>query len=72
MGTSEKKSFRKGLNFVIHLNSFKFKAACAESALSSAETGCGKTLIAICLVMLKMAGRVLIVAPKGTVKESEG
>ncbi len=48
------------------------QAACAESALISAETGCGKTLIAICLVMLKMAGRVLIVAPKGTVKDSEG
>ena len=62
-------------------NKFKFfpgqkeyvaQAACAESALISAETGCGKTLIAICLSMLKMAGRVLIVAPKGTVKDSEG
>ena len=48
------------------------QAACAESALISAETGCGKTLIAICLCMLKMAGRALIVAPKGTVKDSEG
>lgn len=48
------------------------QAACAESALISAETGCGKTLIAICLCMLKMAGRTLIVAPKGTVKDSEG
>lgn len=47
------------------------QAACADSALISAETGCGKTLIAICLVTLKMAGRVLIVAPKGTVKDSE-
>lgn len=48
------------------------QSACAESALISAETGCGKTLIAICLVILKMAGRVLIVAPKGTVKDSQG
>ena len=48
------------------------QAACAESALISAETGCGKTLIAICLCMMKMAGRTLIVAPKGTVKDSEG
>jgi superfamily II DNA or RNA helicase len=48
------------------------QAACAESALISAETGCGKTLIAICLVILKIASRVLIVAPKGTVKDSKG
>jgi len=47
------------------------QAACSEAALISAETGCGKTLIAICMVMMKMCSRVLIVAPKGTVKDGE-
>ena len=48
------------------------QAACAESALIAAETGVGKTLIAICLLLLKKAGRVLICAPKGTVKDGKG
>jgi len=47
------------------------QAACADSAQIAAETGVGKTLIAICLVLLKQAGRVLICAPKGTVKDGK-
>jgi len=47
------------------------QASCADSALISAETGCGKTLIAIALTMLKQPGRTLICAPKGTVKSKD-
>lgn len=46
-------------------------ASCSDSALISAETGCGKTLIAIALIMLKAPGRTLVCAPKGTVKTDD-
>ena len=46
-------------------------ASCSDSALISAETGCGKTLIAIALIMLKAPGRTLVCAPKGTVKSDD-
>jgi len=44
------------------------RLACKSHALAAAETGCGKTLVAISLMLLKQASRVLIMAPKGTVK----
>jgi SNF2 family DNA or RNA helicase len=46
--------------------------ACTDSALVSADTGCGKTLIAISLMVAKNAERVLVIAPKGTVKDENG
>jgi len=46
-------------------------ASCSDSALIAAETGCGKTLIAISLIMLKAPARALICAPKGTVHTSD-
>lgn len=46
-------------------------ASCSDSALIAAETGCGKTLIAISLVMMKAPGRALICAPKGTVASKD-
>jgi SNF2 family DNA or RNA helicase len=52
-------------------NEYIAQAACAESAQIAAETGVGKTLIAICLVLLKQCSRVLICAPKGTVKDGK-
>ena len=45
---------------------------CNDSALVSADTGCGKTLIAISLITAKNASRTLVVAPKGTVKDEHG
>ncbi len=39
-----------------------------DFGLISAETGCGKTLVAIALAVLKQVDRCLIIAPKGTVK----
>lgn len=44
---------------------------CVDSGLISAETGCGKTLIAITLMRLKGPGRRLVIAPKGTVEGSD-
>jgi SNF2 family DNA or RNA helicase len=83
LAEDEKEQFDTAMEILQHMEIGRFKfypgqmkyiaqAACADSALISAETGVGKTLIAICLVTLKMAGRVLIVAPKGTVKDSTG
>ena len=43
-----------------------------DFGLVAAETGCGKTLIAISLSIMKGAQRVLVIAPKGTVKGSDG
>ena len=45
---------------------------CNDSALVSADTGCGKTLIAISLILAKNSERTLVVAPKGTVKDEHG
>lgn len=45
---------------------------CNDSALVSADTGCGKTLIAISLIIAKNSERTLVVAPKGTVKDEHG
>ena len=45
---------------------------CNDSALVSADTGCGKTLIAISLILAKNSERTLVVAPKGTVKDENG
>ncbi len=46
-------------------------ASISESALIAAETGCGKTLISIAMVMLKAPARALICAPKGTVHSKD-
>lgn len=46
--------------------------ACTDSALVSADTGCGKTLIAIALHVAKNSSRTLVIAPKGTVKDEHG
>ena len=46
-------------------------ASCSDSALIAAETGCGKTLISIAMVMLKAPARALICAPKGTVHSKD-
>jgi hypothetical protein len=61
-------------DFTFYPNQMEYiaQACCASSAQIAAETGCGKTLIAIALIMLKQAGRVMICAPKGTVKDSDG
>jgi superfamily II DNA or RNA helicase len=45
--------------------------AIPKSALISAETGCGKSLMAIAITMCKGPVRTLLVAPKGTVKGEE-
>jgi len=47
------------------------RVGCVNGCIVSAETGCGKTLIAISLLYLSEARRTLVVAPKGTVKSGE-
>jgi hypothetical protein len=46
--------------------------ALTDSALVAAETGCGKSAMAIGLMTLKSSVRTLLIAPKGTVKDGEG
>jgi len=46
--------------------------ACKNFGLIQAETGVGKTLVGISLMILKGASRCLVVAPKGTVKRAHG
>lgn len=46
--------------------------ALTDSALVAAETGCGKSAMAIGLITLKSSVRTLLIAPKGTVKDSDG
>ncbi|QDP67187.1 MAG: hypothetical protein Unbinned3806contig1000_60 [Prokaryotic dsDNA virus sp.] len=45
------------------------RMSCRDSGLIAAETGCGKSLIAISLIMTKNADVVWIIAPKGTVEQ---
>lgn len=46
--------------------------AITDSALVAAETGCGKSAMAIGLMTLKSSVRTLLIAPKGTVKDGDG
>lgn len=46
--------------------------AIPKSSLITAATGCGKSLMAISVIMCKSAVRTLLIAPKGTVKGEEG
>jgi len=63
------------------INDFKFypgqldyisRVACVDQALVCGDVGTGKTCMAIALNSLKNARRTLLVAPKGTVKDSNG
>ena len=47
------------------------RVAVKDSALIAAETGCGKTLMAISLLAMKCPDRALIIAPQGTMRSSE-
>lgn len=69
----ESQSRSKGDPWAFYPGQMKYiaQASCADGAQIAAETGVGKTLIAISLVLLKQASRVLICAPKGTVKDGE-
>jgi hypothetical protein len=44
------------------------RLACKDFGIAAAETGVGKTLIAIALAWVKDVDRVMIVAPKGVIK----
>lgn len=48
------------------------RVACVDEALVCGDVGTGKTCMAIALNSLKNARRTLLVAPKGTVKSSDG
>lgn len=61
----------QGFKFFPEQKKYCASIACKRSALISAETGCGKTLIAIALILLKNPKRCLIVAPKGTVEDGK-
>jgi superfamily II DNA or RNA helicase len=47
------------------------RVACKDSGLVAAETGTGKTLMAISLLSMKAPERCLIVAPQGTMRSTE-
>lgn len=69
------------LNLMEEINGFTFypgqkdyiaRVACVDEACVSGDVGTGKTLIAIALMGLKNAKRVLVMGPKGTVMDSTG
>lgn len=47
------------------------RLSCCDFALVAAETGTGKSFIAILLDLLKNTKRTLLIAPKGTIKDGE-
>lgn len=48
------------------------RMACLDSGVIAADTGTGKSLMAIAIAVLKGAQRVCLIAPKGTVKSDDG
>jgi len=63
------------------MNGFKFysgqldyiaRLGCPDTVLGAGETGTGKTLVALALKMLKNCSHVVLIAPKGTVKDEAG
>src|SRR6056300_59310 len=68
----EMHEFVNDFNFYPGQLDYISSVGCVDSALVSADTGCGKTLIAISLITAKNAGKTLVVAPKGTVKDEHG
>lgn len=44
------------------------RVSCKDNGIPAAETGVGKTLVAISLMVIKDARRILVMAPKATVK----
>ena len=74
-------SMLKKLEIMEDINTFKFypgqkdyiaRVACVDEACVCGDVGTGKTLIAIALMGLKNAKRVLMMGPKGTVMDSSG
>jgi superfamily II DNA or RNA helicase len=59
----------QGFTYFEGQKDYTARMSCMKSGLIAAETGCGKSLIAISLIMLKNVDRCLIIAPKGTVEE---
>lgn len=47
------------------------RVACKDFGVPAAQTGVGKTLVAISLMIIKEAERILVMAPKATVKGSK-
>ena len=47
------------------------RVACKDFGVPAAQTGVGKTLVAISLMIIKGAERILVMAPKATVKGSK-
>lgn len=48
------------------------RVACKDYGIPAAQTGVGKTLVAISLMVIKEAEHILVMAPKATVKGSKG
>lgn len=47
------------------------RVAAKDAAIVAADTGCGKTLLAISLVALKAPERALVIAPQGTIRSED-
>lgn len=71
---------KKTLKFIEAMAGFSYyegqfpyiaRVGCLNYGLIAAETGCGKTLIAISLFLLKSPRRALIVAPQGTTRSQK-
>lgn len=61
-----------GYTYMAGQSAYLSRVATKDAALVAAETGAGKSLMAISLMALKTPARTLIVAPQGTVKSRGG
>lgn len=61
--------FTEGVNWYDVQRKFIASMACADTGLIAAETGAGKSAMAIGLIQCKAPGRTLLIAPKGTVDD---
>jgi superfamily II DNA or RNA helicase len=71
LATLETHSMLAGFTYMPGQKDYIARISCRDYALPAAETGAGKTLMALSLVVLKNAKRTLIIAPQGTLREGK-
>lgn len=71
MSTLDMMEMMYGFEYYPNQKEYIASVAIPKSALITASTGCGKSLMAISVINCKVAERTLLVAPKGTVKGQE-
>lgn len=70
LATLEMHAMMSGFDYFPGQHGYIARIGCKDYALVAAETGTGKTLIALSLIQIKSPGRTLIIAPQGTMRSS--